>query len=515
MLSRRLLLSRKTLCLAMVLLALAGCNSPYNSGDRVLVFKPAYDAGIGSPRRFEVVVFKYPPKPVENGIPKNYIKRLLGLPGELLAIFFGQIFHYIPNADEPLYKEEDKKEDPNLLWRGKFMHVNSPKYMSIFETPGKFTIVRKPPDVMLAMRRIVNDNDFQPSDFGTNFRLSDGSTRFISKSWVPSVTSGWVPDEAKGFVHSGAKADAVDWISYQNVYRPLVGPDGRPVLDPGLAAKPELINDFMDYNFPIKQWGGEQIPQTNWVGDLMLECQLKNAKSEGEFRMELSRGIFRYQARFDLSNGECSLLKISKDGKEEKLKSATTRVKGPGEHSLRLANFDARLTLWVDDDLPFGDGVEYPPPEILAKGEVIDEAALAERRGPYDKNDLKPASFGSRGADVKIHHLRVWRDTYYSVSPGQRDFRSDKFTGQFDRQMIDEAEFWRSPEYWQLAFKSIKPMVMYVQPGHYLCLGDNSPMSSDSRALEPSTDWGLVPQRLMLGRALMVYYPLNRAGPIR
>ena len=58
-----------------------------------------------------------------------------------------------------------------------------------------------------------------------------------------------------------------------------------------------------------------------------------------------------------------------------------------------------------------------------------------------------------------------------------------------------------------------------MQPGHYLCLGDNSTESSDSR------DWGAVPERLMLGRALMVYYPfyfpywplkspVNRVGAI-
>ena len=450
MLSRRLLLSRKTLCLAMVLLALAGCNSPYNSGDRVLVFKPAYDAGIGSPRRFEVVVFKYPPKPVENGIPKNYIKRLLGLPGELLAIFFGQIFHYIPNADEPLYEEEDKKEDPNLLWRGKFMHVNSPKYMSIFETPGKFTIVRKPPDVMLAMRRIVNDNDFQPSDFGTNFRLSDGSTRFISKSWVPSVTSGWVPDEAKGFVHSGGQGRRGGLAQLPEHLCAAVGPDGRPALD-CLAAKPALINNLIDDNFPIKQWGGEQIPQTNWVGDPTLECQLNVTPSRGEFRMELSRGIFRYQARFDLDQRRVFPVKISKDGKERSSKSVTTRVKGPGEYSLRLANFDARLTLWVDDDLPFGDGVEYPPPEILAKGEVIDEAALAERRGPYDKNIRAGELRQPGGADVKIHHVRCRRDTYYSVSPGQRDFLR---VSPGNRPADDRRGRVLAAPNWQLAFKS-------------------------------------------------------------
>ncbi len=42
---------------------------------------------------------------------------------------------------------------------------------------------------------------------------------------------------------------------------------------------------------------------------------------------------------------------------------------------------------------------------------------------------------------------------------------------------------------------------MYVQPDHVLCMGDNSFHSSDSRM------WGLVPRRLLLGKAVAVYYP--------
>ena len=49
----------------------------------------------------------------------------------------------------------------------------------------------------------------------------------------------------------------------------------------------------------------------------------------------------------------------------------------------------------------------------------------------------------------------------------------------------------------------------FVQPGHYLCLGDNSSESSDSRF------WGSVPERLLLGRALLVYFPFTRMGVIR
>jgi signal peptidase I len=49
----------------------------------------------------------------------------------------------------------------------------------------------------------------------------------------------------------------------------------------------------------------------------------------------------------------------------------------------------------------------------------------------------------------------------------------------------------------------------YVQPGHYFCMGDNSAHSSDSRS------WGAVPERLMLGKAVFVFWPRTRIGFIR
>jgi signal peptidase I len=162
---------------------------------------------------------------------------------------------------------------------------------------------------------------------------------------------------------------------------------------------------------------------------------------------------------------------------------------------LRFANVDARLTVWVDRSLPFGDGKEYDPPEVRAKGEKIDDEDLQKRRGPQP-NDLKPVSIGSKGAAVKINHVRVWRDTYYvtSTNPGR------------DYELPEGA--WSNPAAWE-PIRSARSTTLYVQPGHYLCLGDNSQQSSDSR------DWGLVPERLMLGRALVVYFPLDRIGAIR
>jgi hypothetical protein len=234
----------------------------------------------------------------------------------------------------------------------------------------------------------------------------------------------------------------------------------------------------------------------------MLDCQLDVVEPKGQFVMELSKGINRFQAQWDLATGKCTLFKLNylQGGtpKKEELGTAATRVKSPGSYRLRFANVDARLTVWVGNDLPFADGVEYPPPEVRSPEEKnLSEADLLLRRGPT-KNDLEPASLGSKGANLKISHLRLWRDTYYTASIRGADFAGGR---------LNALEL-QDPKAWQ-RIKEQHYSTMYVQPGHYLVLGDNSPNSSDSR------DWGTVPERLLLGRALVVYYPFQRAGAIR
>ncbi len=152
-----------------------------------------------------------------------------------------------------------------------------------------------------------------------------------------------------------------------------------------------------------------------------------------------------------------------------------TSLKKPGTYRLRFANVDERLIVWVDGSLPFGDGVPYEP--------LGDREKLGKAKG----NDLEPASIGVRGGTINVSDLTLWRDTYYTNSEPAGVF------------------------------------TLYVQPGHYLCMGDNSPASSDSRSWgrqdSGDTRGGLVPERLMLGRALLVYWPFwpsnNRVGPIK
>lgn len=56
-------------------------------------------------------------------------------------------------------------------------------------------------------------------------------------------------------------------------------------------------------------------------------------------------------------------------------------------------------------------------------------------------------------------------------------------------------------------FQSMPPRV--VEPETYFVLGDHRNSSNDSR------NWGLVPRRNIYGKAVFVYWPLEKFGPVR
>jgi len=66
------------------------------TGDRIIGWRFAYT--FGEPKRGDIIIFKYPDN--EN---ENYVKRIIGLPGELIKIKNGKI--YVNDSTEPL--EED------------------------------------------------------------------------------------------------------------------------------------------------------------------------------------------------------------------------------------------------------------------------------------------------------------------------------------------------------------------------------------------------------------------------
>jgi signal peptidase I len=440
----------------------------WNSGDRVLVAKFVYDLFNKNPDRLDVVVFKYPGDsnfpntgPHRNHVPMNYIKRLIGEPGETIAIRGGKLY-YLSADKGPHYDDYEKaKQDPDMmatLWKKEFMHIDDPEAHALFEK-GQFQIIRKDPENILSMMRLVFDND-HPSQ-------SDPAS---TDRWK-SVDGAWKAIAPHGFRHDSADSGGTDWLRYHHILR-------------GNQGKPALITDIMGYNTYQSQPHPSPMLGNNWVPDLILECEASIENPQGELTLELSRGVDRFQARWDLSTGTCTLFRITKAG-EEKLGSKATALKKKGSYRLRFANVDERLVVWVDGELPFDNGVSYAAPAEL---------------GPRQGNDLeKPASIGVRGAGIAIHKLKLFRDTYYTIggvsqgSPHEPDVHGFEAT---------DPETWRE-------LKNPPFVTMYVQPDHFLCLGDNSPESSDGRS------WGAVPRRLLLGRALLVYYPFGRAGRIR
>ena len=418
-----------------------GIEPKCNTGDRVLVDKPLYDLHMADPNPMDVVVFKYPEAPQTDYSPMNYIKRLAGVSEHTYGIYYGKLYVGDPNQ-VPNWKDQEKYPDPEMeadngrvtpgaidAWKRRYkenmkhmMHTGEYDAANLaddLKNGKKFKIFHKPLHAVMAMRRIVYDNDHPAGD------LSDAYQRWVAAG------GRWSNANDHGFQHDSNDIDQVDWLSYRHVLRwSPSDAQGRP--------KPELITDLMGYN--TENLEPPAFPGENWVGDLMLDCEVTVKQPGGELILDLAKGIDRFRARWDLSSGECTLsraqgqsadqYRVDPDkGDYKPLGNAqTTKLHGTGTYHVRFANVDERLVVWVDSTLPFGDGVAYDAPG---------------QRGPW-RNDLQPAMIGVHKAGVGIHSLTLWRDTYYTQKPGEPD-SSDLYKSETSP---DLHELLSDPEQW-------------------------------------------------------------------
>ena len=141
-----------------------GVTDPsWGSGDRVLVAKFPYDNGHSARaapvRRGRLQVPRRAPQ--KGQTPMNYIKRLCGLPGRddrhLQRRPVRRRTIVYPDEQPP------RPDNPKDLWQKEYTYSNDEAGEDAFNA-GKFKILRKPPDLILAMRRLVYDNDHQPAD---------------------------------------------------------------------------------------------------------------------------------------------------------------------------------------------------------------------------------------------------------------------------------------------------------------------------------------------------------------
>ena len=454
-------------------------KEPSFKGDRILVMKFPYELPrlplSSGPKRWDVMVFRYPEKPEE-----SYIKRLVGLPGDTVRIWYGDI------SIKPAGSREFHQEHRPLYHQQ-------------------------------AMQMMVYDDHHRPK------ALKD---RPEWQRWVSTDGESWAEETATpgSFV---AKSNPDTWAELR--YRHLV-PD--PVQwnaleaneTPARAPKPNLITDFYSYNTNLSARASDLTAprpdgdseyawnQSDWVGDLTLSAKVNAQGTSGKVRFELIEGGVSNRAEVDLATGIVTVFHG-----EEKVGEAGSSLKAGGSHDVRFANVDNRLTLWVDNATVFGDGLIYSDPD-------------PNRHPDPTIEDLSPARIASQGAEVRVSDLVLKRDIYYTLNPGRIDYSFGRSWDdpKLPRNPVELAEMLADPAR-VAAFSPLSYSDYPVSDNGYLMLGDNSPRSKDSRAWSDEdkydetnqSGWDHahrerweVPRKMLTGKAFSVYWPHGKPfGP--
>jgi signal peptidase I len=419
------------------------CVSPVDTrdaksfkGDRILVMKSLYElpflSGGGEPSRWDVVVFRFPEIP-----ETNYIKRLVGLPGDELRIRQGNIYTRKAGTSDP------------------------------------FRPARRPLRHQDAMQQAVWDDSHLPAV------LADKPDWH---RWRESGPTHWsiTPSSSPGYARSYASPGGPDWSELRYEHR-VPSPRQWVALLRGDAVpghpRSSLVTDFYAYNSaeqPVDWPGPYDWYVPNWTPDLTLAASVKVAPTDGasappaQLRLELIKGGVPGRALINLATGQATLY----HGDQPLGSPAATVAHDGREHDYEFANVDDRLTLRIDGSPIFGDGLPY------ADVESPSIAPTAE--------DLQPARIAVQGAAATVSGLVLKRDLYYTQDPGSTDvtFPLDGPTATAARsgeaRMDAILELYSDPQYFpQLIPTGTKDFV--IRPAHYMMLGDNSPSSSDSR----------------------------------
>lgn len=365
-------------------------------GDRLLVQKYLFE--LRSPRRWEVIVFQ---TPVESDQP--FVKRVVGLPGESILLFGGDVY------------------------------VNG-------------TIARKSLEEIRAMRLIVYDNNHVPSDVD----------RF--PRWMPRrggfgdfLASGWTKVDKE--FHREAPLDgksATDWLLYRHwdPSRPGYGP----------------VRDGYAYN-------GTEVRVENRVPDLMLEAEVAIDPVVRSVKIQISRGMDRFIVTIPTNHDLPEVpVTVERNGRglslEERARTAPlvgSSLENPRYHRLEAALADRRLMVAIDGRLlftpidfddPIGSGPRSPSPI----GVGVDEGA------------------------ARLRNIKIFRDVYYTNSIATGPTRPHAVDRPFE-----------------------------LSEGEYFVLGDNSPVSNDSRFWPESP---VVRREWLVGKPFLVHIP-SQAIPLR
>lgn len=428
------------------------------AGDRILVHKFVY--AFSEPRRWDVVVFKNPQEP-----RVNYIKRLVGKPHEQLLIAEGNI--YVRRTDLP-------ESDPRSRWR----------------IARKLDAHRRGEKVQRAVWQPVFDSRFTPV-------VSPSSRRSVlltrrGQPWQSpwQVERGqWQTEDRTTFAYMGADPGEIAF----DFHRYLTGV--------GMVASLYPYNQMSIGGVARDEQPSEPIEDIRLattiqpVGDgagvwLQTRARLPHTPTVRTKQYSQTKPMF-VRAQL-LADGTAQILAIDPDEPGRRIELARTRI-APllPDHArhLELWYADQQISFWVDGR------------RELTWDFQITMDHLRERAQAPTFPDVR---IGIQGGQALLSKVQLDRDLIYTSHPANTAVGRQPARG-----ALRKAEG-----------RSVgQPVTLAAD--QFFVLGDNSPNSSDGRYWQQINPWirkrafthpdlaqpGVVPRRLLIGRAFFVYLP--------
>ena len=421
------------------------------SGDRILVDKFSYH--VNAPSRWDVVVFKAPQAQGVNGVPaprSNFIKRLVGLPGERIVLLDGNVFTAPAGTNDFAIA---RKTDPltNRHWE----------------------------KIQRAVWQPIYHSQYVPIEDGR----ADAPGRDTIHAWrVP-----WVVESGKWDLGSDRRP--------KRVYR-FDGGSGEILFKMSGAYGTPQYNSQQN-KYPYNQAAGS----TNPIEDVRLAAAFTpmtpNAKLTLATTARLERpgsGPETLAATLD-TKGLLELVALSEDG--------TARPMGE-QHQLDplKQGIATNIELWfVDDEASVWINGER---KILYRVDLAwDQVA---KRQPMDRAPRISLSVQSDGP-VELRRVELDRDLYYDPS----GYTTNSYARAQARRINGALELGDAPLDLRIQ-TSTHDAELFCLGDNQPASKDGRDWSGvngwvQQRYFDGDERLGVVPRSLLVGRAFMVYYP--------
>jgi signal peptidase I len=442
-------------------------NPTVRYGDRILVLK--YLSLFRQPARWDVVVFKSPSAGAQD-YAVNFIKRLVGGPGETIMLLDGDIYACPNDQAEQARRRHGDDWVAHAPWKVQTKHQTAQE----------------------ALWRIIYDNDFFP-------RQLPGLSQAWVMPWKQEAGSGWT---------TGSPQEPSRIVRFDN-------PAGSGTLQFDRTANRGTypFTDWLPYNesrpgTPFYGWdtyGDEAVPRWN-VSDLRLKFAYQRLAGEGPLRASMTKYGHRFTA--ELTPSAARLIHQKPDGTSTQIGPDVRLDPARGWVMVDLQNVDYRASLRLDGrEVLATTAADYAPdlPGHLLPlhREHLQRAGRGDNR-QRTRDVFPPPAVELQAADqsCELAHLSLWRDIYYTPLGAYM-----------------EANRHGSPENPARLGRAGDGLTAQGTPqeNEYFVLGDNSILSLDARAWRDPVDLareadlfvepGRVPERFMLGKAFFVYWP--------